>query len=97
VAKCDFRTDDVEASDEIPFAGVGGTVASERPALPPGDTGWVIIGILKCSERNLPQCHFVDHNSHIDYPGSRLGPLRLEASDCPLELPQSLGREYKEC
>jgi hypothetical protein len=32
------------------------------------------------SEKNLSQCHFVYHKSHIDSPGREPGPPRWEAS-----------------
>jgi hypothetical protein len=35
----------------------------------------------KNSEKNLPQYHFVHHNSHMDRPGREPEPPRGEASD----------------
>jgi hypothetical protein len=38
-------------------------------------------GKPKNSEKNLPQCHSVHHESHMDRLGPELGSLRLETGD----------------
>jgi hypothetical protein len=38
------------------------------------------------SRRTLSQCHFIHHESHVDWPGRQPGPSRWEASDWPPEI-----------
>jgi hypothetical protein len=38
-------------------------------------------GKPKYSEKNMSQCHFVHHKSHMERPGKEPGPLRWEAGD----------------
>jgi hypothetical protein len=38
-------------------------------------------GKPKYAGKNLPQCHFVQHKSHMDRPGIEPGPPRWEVGD----------------
>jgi hypothetical protein len=43
---------------------------------------WYWQGKLKCSKKNLSQCHLVQHRSHMDRPGIEHRPLRRESRLC---------------
>jgi hypothetical protein len=42
---------------------------------------WEMAGETKVLGGNVPQCHFVHHNSHMTWPGIEPGPPRWEAGD----------------
>jgi hypothetical protein len=56
---------------------VGGKWVNEYGSL----VEWYWQGKPKYSEKDLPQCHFHHHNSHMDWPGVVLWPLLWQAAD----------------
>jgi hypothetical protein len=41
----------------------------------------ILVGETEVFRENLPQCHFVNHKSHMSWPGIEPGPSRWETGD----------------
>jgi hypothetical protein len=65
------------------------TAATNRPVVHPPDNIWQWSLTVEWhwqektenSGKNLPQCQFVNHKSHMNWPGREAGPPRKEAGD----------------
>ena len=58
------------------------TAASKGTIVPVPNDKWLwSIGVIKTGREILLRCHFVHHNSHMNYPWIKCGPWQWEASN----------------